>query len=82
MELSDAQDDAGAFDPKAKPQMAKLWANAYYTSNGSAFLQCPDKDHLASLALLQSGGVELGSTEGVIPPDEDIMAWARELVGF
>ena len=62
--------------------MARMARNAYYTLNGSAYLQCPDKDHLASLALLQSGGVEVGSTEGALPDDETLIAWGREAVGF
>ncbi|KAH8069413.1 hypothetical protein JL721_5975 [Aureococcus anophagefferens] len=46
-----------------------------------AFL-APDKTELASLAFLQSGGVELGSTEGTIPDDATIVAWGRAALGF
>ena len=74
--------DGGGFNPDAPARMAHMARNQYYTSNGSAFLQCPDKDHLASLALLQSGGIELGSTEGVLPDDDTLMGWARAAVGF
>ncbi|KAH8057620.1 hypothetical protein JL722_6706 [Aureococcus anophagefferens] len=72
----------GTFNPKAPDQMAKMRDNRYYTTNGSAFLKCPDKTELASLAFLQSGGVELGSTEGTIPDDATIMAWGRAALGF
>ena len=72
----------GTFNPKAPDQMAKMRDNRYYTANGSAFLKCPDKTELASLAFLQSGGVELGSTEGTIPDDATIMAWGRAALGF
>ena len=72
----------GTFNPKAPDQMAKMRDNRYYAANGSAFLKCPDKTELASLAFLQSGGVELGSTEGTIPDDATIVAWGRAALGF
>lgn len=61
--------------------MAKMHNNSYFSLNGTVFLKCPDKTDLAPLAFLQSGGVELGSTEAPLPDDATLMAWARAIVG-
>ena len=62
--------------------MVRLHDNAYFSPNGTVFLKCPDKHHLATLAFLQSGGVENRSTQALQPSDETIVQWARDVVGF
>ena len=70
----------GGFNPGAAARMTRMHDNAYYTPNGTARLKCPDKTAEVPLAFLQSGGVELGSTAAVLPPDVALIQWGREVL--
>ena len=74
--------DDGTFNEDARAGMVRLHDNAYFSPNGTVLLKCPDKHDEVTLAFLQSGGVENRSTAAPQPPDETIVQWARDVVGF
>ena len=62
------------------PAVVKATGNRYYSPNGNATVDCGGEP--LSIAAAQARfKVELGSTAGPLPTDEEILGWAKEKLG-
>lgn len=59
--------------------MCNMANNDYYTPFANATLSCDD---MVLLEDLQAGGVEMGSTNSPLPSNDDILSWARDVLGM
>ena len=53
--------------------------NHYYTQTGNATLMCGNDE--LTLPGMQAKGFEMGSSLQRMPPPDQLMAWAREILG-
>jgi hypothetical protein len=75
-----AQSRCGSPEHKPGAQcMPDMARNSYYTPFGNATLKCGGG---ASIAQLQAGGVEAGSTSDKLPTNAQIIGWGREKMGL
>ena len=61
------------------PEYVDMRDNRYFSPHGNATLKCGGRP-LSIPEVQSSKGIEIGSTFGVLPSDEEIVEWARGIL--
>lgn len=60
-----------------EPDETAMHDNKYFTTFGNATLRCGGGSYAIGDPALLEKGMEVGSTSGVLPTDEELVAWAK-----